>query len=137
MRILIASHGEFAKGIKSSLEIIMGPKENVEFINAYTTEESLEDSIKNVMDKIDLEKEKLIVFTDLMGGSVNQYFVNNYDISKFHLISGVNLPVLLELSLANEENITKEFINGVIESARQQLLYVEKMEINQGDDFDF
>ena len=62
MRILIASHGEFAKGIKSSLEIIMGPKENVEFINAYTTEESLEDSIKNVMDKID---ESLITQLDL------------------------------------------------------------------------
>ena len=137
MKILIATHGNFASGIKSSLEIIIGPRENITCINAYTSDTPLSQLVIDYMDSVDLNNEKLIVFTDMMGGSVNQYFMSNYDTDKIFLITGVNLPILLELSLSSEELITKDFINDAINNARQQLLLVEKNNQNSKDDFDF
>ena len=137
MKILIATHGNFASGIKSSLEIIIGPRENITCINAYTSDTPLSQLVIDYMDSVDLNNEKLIVFTDMMGGSVNQYFMSNYDTDKIFLITGVNLPILLELSLSSEELITKDFINDAINNAKQQLLLVEKNIQDNQDDFDF
>ena len=39
MDVLVLTHGSFAQGIVSALEIIVGKQENVSYINAYLDEQ--------------------------------------------------------------------------------------------------
>ncbi|GAY78840.1 hypothetical protein NBRC111894_4394 [Sporolactobacillus inulinus] len=44
-KILVASHGELADGVKSSLSILVGNTNSMSFINAYVTKEDIDESL--------------------------------------------------------------------------------------------
>ena len=65
-KFLIATHGTFAKGVKSSLDIIIGPMENVFLIEAYVNEnKSIEDEVTAVLQNVK-DEDELIIFSDLL-----------------------------------------------------------------------
>ncbi|MCI5774763.1 MAG: PTS fructose transporter subunit IIA [Erysipelotrichaceae bacterium] len=137
MKLLIATHGTFAEGIKSALQIIVGNVENIATINAYVDECDLKKELDNYFEIN--KNEELIVCTDLFGGSVNQAIIQKLKEKEFILVTGVNFPMLLELSLAlGNGNPDKEKIRELINNSKEQLMLVndvltEKVE----DDFDF
>lgn len=121
-RVLLATHGKFADGIYNSLEIIMGKQQNIDTLCAYVDEENdIELQVKNIMEKLD-SKDELIVITDLFGGSVNNAFMNYLYYSNLHLITGLNLPLLLEL-VSNLEQPTKKMIEEVVSSSKINIQY--------------
>ena len=73
-KFLIASHAYLAKGMYSSLELIMGKQEHIHILCAYTSEEfDIKQEIQKIL--LDLSREdELIILTDVFGGSVN---INN------------------------------------------------------------
>lgn len=97
-RIVIATHGEFSKGIHSSVQMIFGSASPIECITAYVDPDIDYPSLfrRTVADH-DYRKAELIVLTDVLGGSVNNEFIRLLDEYPFHLITGLNLPCLLEL----------------------------------------
>ena len=87
-KFLIATHGSFAKGVKSSLDVIMGKIENIFFIEAYVNEnKTIEDELNIVLENINAEDE-LIVFTDLMGGSITNQILRHALRENVHIVSG-------------------------------------------------
>ena len=137
MKLLIASHGTFAKGIKSALKIIVGNVDNITTINAYVDECDFKKELDTFFE---LNKdEEIIVCTDLFGGSVNQAIIQKLKEKDFNLITGVNFPFLLELSIALANgNLYKEKIKEIINSSREQLMLVNGVLVaNVEDDFDF
>ena len=115
-KIVIATHGKFAEGILGSAELILGKQDNIEVINCYLDSEENYDSIFNeVVQKHDYQKENLLVITDLLGGSVNNEFLKYVGRPNFYLITGLNLPLLIELvSKINAEGETKTIIKRVL-----------------------
>lgn len=136
-RVLLATHGHFASGIKSSAEIILGEQDNLYAIDAYTTDVSFEQQLDEYLSGINLEKDVLLVLTDLFGGSVNQLLANKLQDDNVHIITGLNLPLLLEIQMLTVENCTKKQIQQIVENSRQQIKYVEVEEEAGKDDFDF
>jgi fructoselysine/glucoselysine PTS system EIIA component len=126
-KYLIATHGTFAKGIHSSLEIIMGTPENVFLLQAYTGEnKSIKEELDTVLEKISKEDE-LIVFTDLMGGSVTNQILQYALKKNVYIISGFNLPLLLDILLADQEIPVNEVIETGINNAKDQIVFVNKL----------
>ena len=75
-KLLFASHAYLAKGILSSLELIMGHQEQVDILCAYTEEPyDLRAEIQRRLDALG-EQDELIVITDVFGGSVNNEFMS-------------------------------------------------------------
>ena len=69
-KFLIATHGKFASGIKSSLDIIIGAQDNIFVLDAYTeSNEPIQDQLEDILKEIRTDDE-LVVFTDIMGGSI-------------------------------------------------------------------
>lgn len=96
-KIVLASHGNFASGILSSLQIICGENQAVEALDCYVTKDfDLTKTVAQLM-KEHTDKE-LIVVTDIFGGSVNNEFSTYIERSDFYLIAGLNLPFLIELT---------------------------------------
>ena len=125
-KIIVATHGYLADGIKSSLEILGGSKNDISFINAYVDSVDLNSKIQEIFKEIE-EDDEVVIFTDIYGGSVNQMFVPYClkDKNK-HLISGFNLAIILEVALSDEA-ITNEYLNAQIERCREQLIYVNEI----------
>ncbi|HVW95340.1 MAG TPA: hypothetical protein VHA56_05200 [Mucilaginibacter sp.] len=135
-KYLIATHGKFAGGIKSSLELIAGEVENLFLIEAYIDNTlSIEDQISNVMSEIG-EYNELIVFTDILGGSVTNQILQHTLNSDVHVVSGFNLPLLIEIIMAGTDTPIAEVIGPAIENARGQMAYVNKLLTEQNEDKD-
>ena len=124
---LIAGHGRFATGLKTALDIIAGTLDCVWVVDAYVEENtSIEDQVKAIAAQIHPDDE-LIVFTDLLGGSITNQVIRNVDMNKVHIISGTNFPVLIELVMSDPDTPTVEAIESALSTAREQLVYVNKI----------
>lgn len=96
-KLILASHGNFASGILSSLELICGKNDSITTIDAYMTADyNLSAEIKTAIDEN--KENELIIATDIFGGSVNNEFLNYIHSPNFYLIAGMNLPLLIELT---------------------------------------
>ena len=68
-KILIASHGRVASGVKSAVGILLGDSSMVEAVDCYLDEEDFSPRIEKFIQSVKPEDEA-VIFTDLVGGSV-------------------------------------------------------------------
>lgn len=122
-KLIVASHGKFASGILSSLEIICGKPENITALDCYLTDDF--DLSQVVAELMAQEKEnELIVITDLFGGSVNNEFLKYIQQANFHLIAGLNLALLVEFITQLESYPDlPELIEKTLNSAKNMMQY--------------
>ena len=124
---MIATHGAFAKGAKSALDIIAGEMDNVFLIQAYLDDSRpVEDELEDVLATI-TDNDELIIFTDLLGGSVNNIMLRNALRENVHIVSGFNLPLLIEIVLSDADTPAIEVIEDAINNAKGQMVYVNKL----------
>ena len=124
--ILIASHGHFASGLKSSIDILTGMAKKIQVIDAYVDKS---DYTKQITDFIQNAKRPAVIFTDLKGGSVNQKVVLKAAQEKdIFIVTQTNLAVVLAVFLDNEK-LTKEHLLDLINQSQ-----VELFQLNDGDE---
>jgi fructoselysine/glucoselysine PTS system EIIA component len=125
-KFLIATHGSFAAGIKSSLEMIIGSTENVYVIQAYTEgNKDIADELDEVMQKVS-DDDELIIFTDLAGGSITNQVLQTALKKNVFIIAGINLPLLLDIVLSDPEVPVNEVIETGISNARDQIVFINE-----------
>ena len=122
--IIIASHGEFAAGIKQSGSMIFGEQEKVEAVVFMPSEgpDDLQRKLQEAIAKVD--SEEILFLVDLWGGSpfnqANKLFEEAPE--KRAIVAGLNLPMLIEayasrftMTTAHEiaKAITPTAIDGV------------------------
>ena len=135
-KYLIATHGTFAGGIKSSLDIILGESETINLIEAYTeTNKSLQEDIEEVMKQL-IPEDELIVFTDLLGGSITNQILQFGLRENVFIVAGINLPLLLDIMLADSETPINEVIENGIENGREQMVFVNKLINSTKENYD-
>ncbi|KGR73105.1 PTS sugar transporter subunit IIA [Streptococcus phocae subsp. salmonis] len=124
-KFLIGSHGKLASGLKSSIDILTGRGEEIQTIDAYIDDSDYTDQLASFIAGVEADEQALI-FTDLLGGSVNQKVVTavmNSGKDNIFLISNSNLATLLSLMfLKPDEAITKEEIATVIAESQVQMV---------------
>lgn len=126
-KFLIATHGDFSTGVKSSLDMIIGVIENLSIIRAYVDENtSIEQELQIVLDDLG-EHDELIVFSDILGGSVTNQAITQALKQNVHIISGFNLPLLIEVLMADMDTPIEQMIRESIDNAREQMVYVNKL----------
>lgn len=120
--ILIASHGHFASGLKSSIEILMGMSKNIKVIDAYVDKS---DYMKQIDDFITKSERPAVIFTDLKGGSVNQKVVLRVAKEKdIFVVTQTNLAVVLAV-LLDTEKLTKKHLQDLIKQSQVELFQID------------
>ena len=122
--IIIATHGEFAAGIKQSASMIFGEQENVESVVFMPSEgpDDLYRKLREAMEKIN--SEEILFLVDLWGGSpfnqANRIFEEAPE--KRAIVAGLNLPMLIE---AYSERLTAtsahEIAKAILPSAKEEV----------------
>ncbi|WP_195934432.1 PTS sugar transporter subunit IIA [Streptococcus sobrinus] len=131
-KILLASHNHMASGLKSSIEFLAGEQDNLMALDAYVDGQAIDQKIKELFASFPKETEVLI-FTDLLSGSVNQKLFPYRLREHTHLITGMNLPIVLSTVLKlSESYLSNEEMRSLVEEARTSLVYVNELNLEQG-----
>ncbi|WP_084593758.1 PTS sugar transporter subunit IIA [Anaerococcus provencensis] len=134
-KVLLISHGHMARGIVSSVDIILGKQDNLEYLSAYVEgEPPFENELKKIID--DNRDNDLIILTDLLGGSVNNEVMSMVDgKDNIHLITGMNLILVISILLADDSNLPEQ-INKIIDESRKGIIYFNDSTIIQDEGLD-
>ncbi len=136
LKLFISSHGHFASGIKSSVEILMGPNDRITVFDAYINQDSVNEHLDAFFRTVGLQDE-VIMLSDLYGGSVNSVMYTYLTRPNTRLVAGVNLALVLELAV--KEEISDEDLEALVEQSRTMLRIVElekaREEESQDEDF--
>ena len=123
-RFLIATHGKLADGVADSIRMLAGDRSDIDYFTAYVDGKDPAVFLSDYF--TEHAGDEMIVFSDLVGGSVNQELLR-YAGDRVKIIAGFNLAVILELILMENETLTDDAIEEAIASGRGQLAYVNKM----------
>ncbi len=138
-KFLIGSHGRLASGLQSSIDILAGMGQSLEIINAYVDDSDYTSQIDDFIAGVAADEQGLI-FTDLLGGSVNQKMVTAVMASgkdNIFLITNSNLATLLSVMFLNpDEALTKDKIVTVINESQVQLVDLSPATDSEDDFFD-
>lgn len=136
IKVCIATHGELCVGLLKTLNIFINDTSAIEAIPFYGEGDiDGEVILKKYIDEVGTEP--TLIFTDILWGSVNQ-ITTRYALGKpnVHVITGVNLPLVLELITMDEKDITNEEIQNRVNNCKESLVYVNnfKVENLEGDE---
>lgn len=120
MKILLLSHGSFAKGLYESCTMIMGKQSFLDYI--CLDDEGLEAFTEKIQDFLKKNTEETIYFLfDLKHGTpYNQVMIEllNHQNLRYELITGVNLPMVLSLSMnVSSENDKDDYVEKAMKVA--------------------
>lgn len=138
-KFLIGSHGRLASGLQSSIDILAGMGQSLKIIDAYVDDSDYTSQIDDFIAGVAADEQGLI-FTDLLGGSVNQKMVTAVMASgkdNIFLITNSNLATLLSVMFLNpDEALTKDKIVTVINESQVQLVDLSPATDSEDDFFD-
>lgn len=123
--IIVVTHGKFAEGLKDSVNMIVGEYSNLTTVSFNPGEsiEALEDKIKKVLN--DEKKEKALIFVDVFAASpfnASMKAYNSLENSKeIGVITGVNLPMVMESLLSSESDDLDGLVKSLIEGGRESI----------------
>jgi len=133
--IVVITHGDLAPGLKNATNLIMGPQESFEVISLLEGAdlEEFSNDILTTIKKVD--DEGVLVFVDLFGATpFNSVAKIKRDLEKIKtnlaLVSGVNLPMLLEALTTRENKDFNMLSEDVVQSGRESIELVPLMNDN-------
>ncbi len=105
-QILLVTHSRMAEGIKDTLTMIAGDNDRVRYLTMYCDPNiDYQKVVYEAVAQHDYSASDLVVITDIAGGSVNTEFMKHLNRYPFHLITGLSLPMLLEIAFPSEADI--------------------------------
>ena len=121
--IILASHGEFAKGILQSGAMIFGEQENVQAVTLMPSEgpDDLKAKMKDAIASFD-NQDQVLILVDLWGGTpfnqANSLFEEHKD--KWAIVAGMNLPMVIEAySSRSSMESAHEIAAFILKSAKE------------------
>lgn len=143
-QILLISHGGFASGARQATELILGAQPNLHVVEL-DGEKGIAVFKQELRDKItalSTVESNIIILSDLKSGSpynsAMEVIVSNNLWDNITLLSGMNLNLILEITMAIDENHTPASLNEIITTARDGIYHLQlaalAAQTNDGDE---
>ena len=129
-KIIIVTHGTLCEGFLSSMKIITGSNENIDTVSVDIVEtiEVMSEKVLDVIKTYD-EQDTVIILTDLAIGTTTKWIFPLFEERELYVISGVNLPMLLEIYLTDLSEEPYEKLKTIVENCKATMLFINE-EIN-------
>jgi len=103
LNLFLLSHGEFSEYLCKSAELIIG---EIEYVYTFSLKKdmSISDFILIVENKLKEVNGQSVLLTDMFGGTPNNVAMYLKQIYKCEVISGMNLPLLLDLVISRDNS---------------------------------
>lgn len=126
--ILVSGHINFASGMKSAVEAIVGEQDNVEFIDFLPTisTEELEEIMISSINRID-KGQGVLILTDVPGGTpCNRAVSIMMNRENVKVIAGTNLPMITNACFERDDTTVSELAETIIEIGSQTIVNPEE-----------
>jgi mannose/fructose-specific phosphotransferase system component IIA len=133
--VIIATHGRLASGYEDSIEMICGKKEQIVYMNFYAEDMDYDGEVKKIMESFSADDE-ILICTDMFSGSVSQKFLPFLEKPNVFMITGINLPIILEM-IMYKGRLNRESIDSFVKGGISELYYVDINKIKNDSDGDF
>lgn len=105
------------------MELILGKRSNVWTLCAYVEEDvDLSQQVDTLIAQIPPEDE-IIALTDIFAGSVNNEFIRYLSRANFHLLAGINLPLVIDLFMSENDGNTAHTIMTALADSKENIQY--------------
>lgn len=132
--ILIASHAHLASGMLSSLKLLTGMGDDITCIDAYV--DGNDDYTQTLADFVrQTAGEPAVIFTDLLGGSVNQkVLVATVDAPNITVITQTNLAIIMSVALSTEP-LTRDNLRRLVGESQVTIASVAENDDSGDEEF--
>lgn len=134
-KLILASHGELAKGMKHTAQMIVGSL--VDQVEVYCLYPGMnpEDYAKEMRSRIEADNEQYLFICDILGGSVHTALSQLLDNERVRVCSGMNLNLILGLVTINPSELTEELLEKIIKEAQTGITYKSCVDTGEEEDF--
>ncbi len=128
-RVVLVSHGEQSKGMLNTVQMLLGPQENVAAYSLYPQQTVNDLSAMLEKEIAEYGAENIIFMTELMHGSPFNVVVSLTKEHDIYHVTGTNLAMLMSALLErDDETATAESIcEAAIEAAPESFADVRKL----------
>jgi len=117
--IIIAGHGNYGTGVESSIKLLAGHNEGVEFIDFLEedTDVTLKDKIINAL--VNNEADQNLFVCDILGGTPFKVCVElSYEKENMEVVGGCNIGAILEGILLKDSMGIAELADRVVNATK-------------------
>ncbi len=135
---ILTGHGQFSNGLASAIDMVAGEQPAFQIVpfegdRAAEYGEDLRAAIQKMHDECD----GVLVFVDLLGGTpFNQAMMISQDIDKVEVVTGTNLPMLLELVLTRDGVELADLASRAVEIGQDGIVHKNLEPVGAAEDFD-
>ncbi len=124
--IVIITHGTLSEQLLETAELIMGAAAEVHAVS-FTARESLEELRQKAMHAIENYRDDgCLILTDIMGGSATNVCVELMKMEKVEVVTGVNLPMVLEAIGYRDGTDLKSLATKVLDSGIRSMINLKE-----------
>ena len=124
--VLVATHGEMAKGLFDAIDMICGTQEKFSIVSLKRGQdaESFGEELREKINELNSD-EGVVVLVDLLGATpMNQSALNLYKSDKVEVITGVNLPMVVTATM---ERDIKELVEKIKNDGKDSVCSVREL----------
>lgn len=125
-KYILASHGQLAEGMKDTVAMIIGESDLICLSlkpghHPDELKQQLETMIKDAYD------DDFIILCDIFGGSVANALMHLCTYANVHVITGMNLGLVISIATADPSVKTDEVIRQSLDEAKKYMLYANDL----------
>ena len=120
--IVLVTHGRLANEFLAALEHVVGPQEQAAVISI-DADDDMEQRRQDILDavaRVD-DGHGVVVLTDMFGGTPSNLAISIMDKAAVEVIAGVNLPMLIKLASARQDQEIGEAVAAAQEAGRKYI----------------
>ncbi|MGL5886330.1 MAG: PTS sugar transporter subunit IIA [Bombilactobacillus sp.] len=132
--IIFASHHTMAEGLVDTVKFLTHTNITIKAFCAYLDNKKIDQAVKDLMAQF-TASEEVFILADLPSGSVSQVFYQYTKLAHVHLISGINLPLAMDLCLEPTDHYyNDQEIEQIVQAARNSLVYLNDQKAVMDDE---
>ncbi|HJE86053.1 PTS system fructose subfamily transporter subunit IIA [Levilactobacillus brevis] len=132
---LVITHGDMGVETVKSMELLMGPQENVKALGLHPGEsvDDLRTKVYDILQANEADYDETVLLVDLLGGSPSNVSLST--LAKYHdmkIVTGLSLPLLVNiLNFSDAEEDTDKLIKDSIGVATEGMKLIDKNFLHQ------
>jgi PTS system mannose-specific IIA component len=125
--IVIVTHSDLANAFIRTVECIIGSQKSLIGVSLDTSDgiEEIKHKISSAIERV-YSKEGVLILTDMLGGSPSIATLSIKKKLNIEIISGVNLPMIIEAILNRERYPLSKLVKLVISKSKNSITAISK-----------